>query len=231
MDPVSCGNYIIGGSVAKDGDFPYQASLYLDSFFMCGGSIINEKYILTAAHCTKGYPANRYNVGVGSVHLSEQRKHAVEKNIVHPKYNARYIENDIALLALRDSIAFNQFTRAIKLPEDKEPVSDSMMMTATGWGATSSKGADVLRHVNVPIVNHKKCMQIYGHIEEYNICAGYVGIGGKDTCQGDSGGPLVANKTLYGITSWGIGCAHPKYPGVYTGVSHFRKWIREQTEI
>lgn len=92
-------------------------------------------------------------------------------------------------------------------------------------GMTSPK----LMRVSVPIVSRTKCEEAYkglSTITSRMICAGYTE-GGKDSCQGDSGGPLTANGTLYGIVSWGYGCAKPEYPGVYTNVANLRSWIKE----
>jgi trypsin len=86
-----------------------------------------------------------------------------------------------------------------------------------------------LQAVDVPIVNHKSCIKTYtkiGKVASQTLCAGYLGVGGKDTCQGDSGGPLVQNNTLIGIVSWGFGCAESKYPGIYTKISAYINWIQ-----
>ena len=91
-----------------------------------------------------------------------------------------------------------------------------------------------LREVLVPIVDRKLCESAYKNINPITsrmICAGRFSEGGKDACQGDSGGPLTANGTLYGIVSWGLGCAQPYYPGVYTNVAELRPWIKNITGI
>lgn len=224
-------NYIVNGSDAALGTFPYQASVYKGMPFICGGSIISEKHVLTAAHCVSC--GRSFEVGVGSVHLAQQQKHPVEKKIVHPKYDPELFLCDIGILVLKSPLVFSNSIKAIALPKDNDKVRDSTMMVASGWGRTRSVTS--LKFVYVPIVDHKKCVDNYKDadmlVTEQDICAGYLGTGGKDTCQGDSGGPLVASDKLYGVTSRGIGCASPTYPGVYASVTYFRKWIKEQTGI
>lgn len=224
-------NYIINGSDAALGSFPYQVSIYESMFITCGGSIISEKHVLTAAHCL--YYGRSFEVGLGNVHLNRQKKLSVEKKIVHPQYDPETYCSDIGILVLKSPLVFSNSIRAIALPKGNEKVRDSMMMVASGWGQT--RAVPSLKFVHVPIVNHKKCVENYKGtpviVTERDICAGYLGTGGKDTCQGDSGGPLVANNTLYGVTSRGIGCASPNYPGVYASVTYFRKWITDLTGI
>lgn len=87
--------------------------------------------------------------------------------------------------------------------------------------------------VSVPIVNRSECADAYRYmntITDRMICAGYTS-GGKDACQGDSGGPLTADGLLYGLVSWGYGCAKPKYPGVYTNVANLRSWIKTHSGV
>lgn len=91
-----------------------------------------------------------------------------------------------------------------------------------------------LQRVTVPIIDRNLCKNTYegvGTITPRMICAGDITEGGKDSCQGDSGGPLTNNGILYGIVSWGYGCAKPRYPGVYTNVATVRSWIKNTTGI
>lgn len=88
--------------------------------------------------------------------------------------------------------------------------------------------------VTLPIVSREMCRRSYNYmsvITDRMICAGYIRQGGKDSCQGDSGGPLTVDDTLYGIVSWGYGCARPKYPGVYTNVAYLRSWIKAISDV
>lgn len=101
---------------------------------------------------------------------------------------------------------------------------------------SSQEGGSVspnLMGVSVPIVSKATCAQVYqsmNTITDRMICAGYTA-GGKDSCQGDSGGPLTSSGVLYGIVSWGRGCAQPKYPGVYTNVANLRSWIKTNSGV
>ena len=91
-----------------------------------------------------------------------------------------------------------------------------------------------LMEVSLPIVDRETCNDAYKNVNPITtrmICAGELGVGGKDSCQGDSGGPLKAHNVLYGIVSWGLGCAQPTHPGVYTNVALLRPWITNVTGI
>lgn len=101
---------------------------------------------------------------------------------------------------------------------------------------SSQEGGSVspnLMRVSVPIVSKSTCQQVYqsmNTITDRMICAGYTA-GGKDSCQGDSGGPLTSSGVLYGIVSWGRGCAQPRYPGVYSNVANLRSWIKTNSGV
>ena len=103
----------------------------------------------------------------------------------------------------------------------------------TGWGTLYESGSspEILQKVTIPVMDDKTC-QFYmagGSIKESMLCCGY-NEGGKDSCQGDSGGPLYCNGVQAGIVSWGVGCARPQQPGIYTEVSYFVDWIKENID-
>ncbi|XP_046964176.1 trypsin, alkaline C-like [Vanessa cardui] len=118
-------------------------------------------------------------------------------------------------------------------------VPDNSTVTATGWGVLEYGGepSDILQQVDIKKVNHDICRENYaelqsllGELEVPNVtsemvCAGILGVGGKDACQGDSGGPLLHQGVIIGVTSWGHQCAHPKHPGVYVNVPSYTSWI------
>ncbi|KAI4458490.1 polyserase-related [Holotrichia oblita] len=123
----------------------------------------------------------------------------------------------------------------VKLPSENQITKAGVLAKVSGWGHRQqinypklNADRDILHAVQVPIVDHGVCTEHYpyGKITDRMICAGYLGIGGRDSCQGDSGGPLVVNGVLIGIVSWGFGCADPQYPGVYTDVAYLREWIK-----
>ncbi|XP_056300061.1 serine protease hepsin [Pseudoliparis swirei] len=238
---------IVGGVVARHGSWPWQVSLEYDGVHQCGGTIISNRWIVSAAHCFRDRYrfVNRWRVLLGSVYSKPVNANVVEVNTIvyHSSYlpfvDASIDDNsrDIAVLALSQPLTFNEYIQPICLPAYGQRLIDGQMGTVTGWGNVDYHGvqADVLQEVNVPIISDAVCNapDYYDNqITTSMFCAGYEK-GGTDSCQGDSGGPFVAedclSKTrryrLLGVVSWGIGCAMPKKPGVYTRISRFLPWI------
>jgi secreted trypsin-like serine protease len=160
----------------------------------------------------------------------------VEGATIHPKYDSFSMVNDVALIQLKEPID-NIEPIALAFPEDYKT---GLETKALGWGTTSSGGSpsDVLRIVTVPLVSHSVCTarpSYPGEIDQATmICAGYPA-GGKDSCQGDSGGPLMHQGTngaakLFGVVSWGEGCASKNKYGVYARVSAYHSWIKTTTK-
>ncbi|KAI7815153.1 Serine protease [Rhyzopertha dominica] len=231
---------IIGGLIVTDrSEFEYQASLRYYGSHFCGGTIISEYYILTAAHCC--YINNQLittdvvTVVVGDLYVNQTSPESVTKALdsvyVHEAYDANTIVNDIALLRIADP--FGEWTKLIKSialastrPDDNTPC------VVSGWGYTAEAGnyiSPVLQSVTVPIINFEACNTAYGNIAITSgmLCAGATE-GGQDACQGDSGGPLVCNEELVGVVSFGYGCGRADYPGVYSDVAYYRPWIEEK---
>ncbi|XP_067214739.1 trypsin-4-like [Linepithema humile] len=219
---------IVGGTVADIRQHPYQLSLHESLWHSCGAVIISNKWILTAAHCMRTSQPYFYSVNAGSNSTHTGVHYQVKKIVRHPNNNYLTNDYDIALLEV-DEIRFNDRVQPVKLAEKE--LADGVMVNVTGWGALKQGGdiSPVLMGVSLPIVDRATCQKRYHKsrriITDRMICAGYTQ-GEKDSCQGDSGGPLVANGTLYGIVSWGYGCAKPTYPGVYTNVANLRSWIK-----
>jgi len=222
---------IVGGEeVQPERALQYQVSLG-DSPF-CGGSIIGDKWVLTAAHCL---PVYTVKVGVHNQNadpLNCVQRREVKNTFRHPLYNSGTLDYDIAVLELKSPVDY----APIALNTDTSLESAGTKLTVSGWGRTSSGGpvSEVLLKVSVPVVATNECNQNYGGaITEQMICAGQAG-GGKDSCQGDSGGPIVyapedgGAPVLVGIVSWGEGCALPNRPGVYTRVSVLADWVNEK---
>jgi len=150
---------------------------------------------------------------------------------IWPEYDAATITNDIALLELPDPV---DFLTPITLPNLINPVPENgERATVTGWGLTSENGApsSILQEVDLPIVSHNNCFSFYaldpliGVNSETSLCAGAIRAGGRDSCQGDSGGPLFVQRgnqfVQAGVVSFGVGCARPSVPGVYSRVAPF----------
>jgi len=229
---------IVGGSDATPGEFPYQISFqdtqWGFAFHFCGGSILDEDTMITAAHCVHGknynnpkhlqIVAGEHNMRVTEGH--EQTKQ-VRRIIIHENYSPYKMENDIALLKLSSRLSMNTYVQPVALPRNGQQTTGTTCVVS-GWGSLSEGGSApaVLQKVNLPSMTDAECRRAYGQsqIFESNLCCGYPN-GGKDSCQGDSGGPLYCNGYQAGVVSWGIGCARPGYPGVYTEVSYFIPWI------
>ncbi|XP_076677131.1 trypsin 3A1 [Andrena cerasifolii] len=229
---------IVGGEETTISEVPYQVSLQLGGRLFCGGSIIAKNWVLTAGHCTD-YSAGRYTIRSGSSDVSGGSAHRVQQVIRHKAYgtNGNGIPiNDIALLRLADGdeFQFNKSRKPVKLYSGNAASLVGKQGLVSGWGDTKVSGLPtIIRKVSVPLISHANCDKAYkqyGGVPEGQICAGYTK-GGKDSCQGDSGGPLVVSGQQAGVVSWGAGCASPNFPGVYTDVSHYRQWIKENSGI
>ncbi|XP_055325062.1 trypsin-1-like [Sitodiplosis mosellana] len=245
-DSCSCGiankqKRIVGGQETEVNQYPWMALLTYSNRFYCGASLINDRYVMTAAHCVSGF--NKDRIGVTLLEHDRSKpgeteliKRKVMRIIRHAGYSPTNFNNDIALLRLDREVKFTNVLKPVCMPSRGKSFSH-LDGIATGWGATKEQG-DIsvnLQEVTVPILSNSECRKTgYGasRITDNMLCAGLKD-GQKDSCQGDSGGPLhVVNDTIYqvvGVVSWGEGCAQPDYPGVYTRVNRYRTWIKSNT--
>ncbi|XP_048017521.1 chymotrypsinogen A-like [Megalobrama amblycephala] len=230
---------IVGGEDATEGEWPWQVRIHAHKY-LCGGTLINKDWVLSAAHCFK----NSSNVSdpvmyLGRLKQSGSNPHEIIRTasriIRHPNYNSSTFNNDIALIQLSSSVTFSDYIKPVCLAAAGSVFSAGTDSWVTGWGRlqyNDTKLPDTLQEVMIPIVNNTDCDNAYGGgITNNMICAGLLNQGGKGSCLGDSGGPMVSKKdSLWiqsGIVSFGKsnGCAQPEYPGVYTRVSQYQNWI------
>ncbi|XP_055610488.1 chymotrypsin-1-like [Uranotaenia lowii] len=228
---------IVNGTNALIEDYPFMVSLRGSSGrHSCGGSILNERWILTAAHCVD-YHTTPFlqTVQVGRTEVSVQKDESVfeiDDVIVHPFYDiGNSVINDIALIKLKTPLTFGPTIKPVELPGKYEEVDASNLdVTLIGWGLLETNGnlPTILQQVDYYVVPNEACNTIHEeHIYPSQICAAYPG-GGKGQCSGDSGGPLLSAGKQVGIVSWSIKpCTVAPYPGVLTKVSHFLDFINE----
>ncbi|XP_033322344.2 serine protease nudel [Megalopta genalis] len=243
VDDILGSARVVGGRASNPDAWPFLVAIYKNGHFYCGGVILSELWVLTAAHCLDEYTGHYFEIQAGLLRqfsfspMAQTRK--ARYTIIHPHFIKQDLNNDIAMIKLDDPLRFNRWVRPVCLPDvdllgamwrQKPDVNTTCI--AIGWGAIKENGPDPdqLREVEVPILKNCK-YEIDQH--ENVICAGYPE-GGRDACQGDSGGPLMCKNPysesqwyVAGIISHGEGCARPFEPGVYTRVSYFREWIRE----
>ncbi|XP_041315204.1 coagulation factor X-like [Pyrgilauda ruficollis] len=228
---------IVGGDECLPGQCPWQAVLLNEEGEeFCGGTILNENFILTAAHCINQSKEIKVVVGEVDREKKEQSEsmHTVDKIFVHSKFIVETYDNDIALLKLKEPIRFSEYVIAACLP--KADFANEVLMNqksgrVSGFGREYDGGQlpKKLKVLELPYINRSTCKEsTYFAVTENMFCAGY-DTEQKDACQGDSGGPHVTRyKDTYfvtGIVSWGEGCARKGKYGVYTKLSRFLRWV------
>jgi hypothetical protein len=229
------GQQVVNGQDATEGEWKWQVKM--GSGF-CGGTLIAENFVLTAAHCTISSSPGDFTVTVGDHKRNDNSGNEQTASVVeifnHPNYQSSSMDNDFALLRI-SNVTLNDFVGVACLPY--EPITEGSECWVSGWGTTSSGGSqpNILQEARVLTIANTVCNadKYPGQIKESMVCANGVNSDGEttDTCQGDSGGPLVCGAngtyTVHGATSWGYGCAQANRPGVYARVSTVLNWIEE----
>lgn len=235
---------IVGGTQAQEGEWPWQASLQVRGAHICGGSLVADRWILTAAHCFTEESLSTpevWTVILGKVRLSRssQKEMAfkVTQLILHPYHDQDTHDYDIALVQLDHPVPLTSpHVQRVCLPASTHHFPTGLTCWLTGWGAAKEYGptSDVLQKTDLKLIPQDICSDLYHYqISPRMFCAGYSD-GTKDACQGDSGSPLVCKEPqgrwfLAGLVSWGAGCAIPKYFGVYSRITRLVGWIHNVT--
>lgn len=237
---------IVGGEATTISEHPHQVAITRKSRLAagnnnvwCGGTIVAQRWVLTAAHCLfasdgQRIPDSDFVVKIGATHLvNDSTWRPIERAVVHDCYKEQSGKDpyDIAMMRLSINAAAS---RIIALASPSTPVPPTTDVVVTGWGKIVQGGPSSaeLREVTVKVVSKATCTADKQSYEPYvtdtMICAG-LAEGGKDSCNGDSGGPMVldrnGSKILVGVVSWGQGCAQQQWYGVYTRVGSYRPWI------
>ncbi|XP_055525132.1 trypsin beta-like [Wyeomyia smithii] len=228
---------IVGGTPATVGEFPSKVSLQLvqNSGHFCGGTLLTMRHILTAAHCVtniEGIPWSPSTIQAMADDLNvlprmgspARQVRKVRFVTIHNKYHPAKLHNDIAIVRLEsDFTKTNTLYPTMRV--SSAPAAGEICSLA-GWGVTSEHSQTIsptLQRVNLGVVDFERCNLVYqGSLTSGMMCACAPG---RDACQGDSGGALICHNRVAGVVSFGAGCAHPDFPGVYMDVAHYEKWI------
>ncbi|KAM6907738.1 enteropeptidase [Xenentodon cancila] len=232
---------VVGGVNAIKGAWPWMVSLHWRGRHICGASLIDRDWLLTAAHCVYGKNVHlQWWTAVSGLHAQSHldsddvQPQQVDRIVIHRHYNRQTKEADIAMMHLQQPINFTNWVQPVCFPAEGQNFPAGSECLIAGWGRQVEGGPipDILQEAKVPLVNQDECQRL---LPEYTItssmlCAGYPE-GGVDTCQGDSGGPLMyledGRWTVIGVASFGVGCGRPDRPGAYARVSTFTSWIAD----
>ncbi|XP_061386839.1 serine protease 1-like [Musca vetustissima] len=234
---------ITNGNTASVGQFPYQVGLSLKvnalASAWCGGSLIGNNWVLTAAHCTDGIQSVTVYLGA-TVRTSAEVTFTVPKSdiIIHSGWNSATVKNDISLIKI-PSVTYTSRIQPVRLPAISNSYSTYVgdYAIASGWGKISDSASGVtnnLQWARMQVITNSVCAQTYGTSIVTSTVLCVATPGGVSTCNGDSGGPLVleSSKVQIGLTSFGAaaGCAKG-YPAAFTRLTSYLDWIKSNTGI
>ncbi|EDW94273.1 collagenase [Drosophila yakuba] len=237
--PTPTESYAVGQSkYGRIEKFPYQVMLIGKQLWrkriLCGGTLLDRRWILTAGHCTMGVTHYDVYLGTKSVEDVDQSGGLVlrsNKFIVHERFNPETAANDIALVKLPQDVEFTSRIQPASLPSRyRHDQFAGMSVVASGWGAmVEMTNSDLMQYTELKVISNAECAQEYDVVTAGVICA--KGLKDETVCTGDSGGPLVLKDTqlVVGITSFGPadGC-ETNIPGGFTRVTHYLDWIESK---
>uniref|UniRef100_A0A646QCD6 Scut-S1 n=1 Tax=Hemiscolopendra marginata TaxID=943146 RepID=A0A646QCD6_9MYRI len=253
---------IVGGVPSEIGQWPWQVGIAAvqrgQPTIGCGGALLSEMWVVTAAHCVT-FPDSKNPMDPKTFQLyfgkhyrddsrddNEVQVRKVGDILIHPNYNEKELDSDIALMLLTEPVRFTSRVQMVCIPEDEPEKSHERLKEGnegvlSGWGKTETGNlSQELLYAQLPVVNNNQCQEEYRKaklhvtVTENMICAGF-NEGARDQCRGDSGGPFVFplddrqdRWVLEGLVSWGSieGCGNPRQYGAYTRVQSFVEWIK-----
>ncbi|XP_051979597.1 granzyme-like protein 1 isoform X1 [Xyrauchen texanus] len=224
---------IVNGKEAKPHSRPYMVSVQYNGQHICGGFLISNEFVLTAAHCRNKSLILTTVVGAHFLQNKSENSERIKVNSYHehPNYNNKTQHNDIMLLRLEKKVTQNNNVDWISIPKTEGDIEADSVCSVAGWGALKFNGAlsPTLMETNVKIMKINDCENKWGKAFSASKMICVYGNGGS--CAGDSGGPLVCGDTAVGVSSFGSkhDCNSLKYPEVYTKISAYLPWIHNIT--
>merc|ERR1712051_524292 len=242
---------ILYGNETDVNEYPWQVSMWIDRSHFCGGTLISDEWIATAAHCVdlqyrRHFDRITVSLGDHNVQVYDDTKNVFRKlkRIVRsPQYDNNFINGDMALLKLEKKVTFSDTIRPACLPDDPTETYGYKSGIITGWGYTEVTKilkprpltSDVLREAEIYILPQDLCIEYSPFpITDRMICTFKGPLAVESTCQGDSGGPLVVNTAenrhvLVGATSFGVSTCEGPYPAMFTRITAHLSFIHAAT--
>ncbi|XP_058067244.1 collagenase-like [Anopheles bellator] len=233
---------VVNGETAELGQFPYQVRLTLNLPFgkraVCGGSLLSDEWVLTAAHCLQGVESVEVHLGAVDFNDNTDDGRLVlvsESFFHHDRYNPIFVVNDVGLVRLPEKVPFSERVQPVRRATGQEDFAGRLAVLS-GWGLQENGGnvAEKLQFATLNVISNKECAKTYGPllVKKTTLCAR--GEQKESPCNGDSGGPLVLvdDNTLVGVVSFGhaTGCERG-LPGAFARVTAFNDWINEKTGL